>query len=544
MRIAVLFVVLVTFFTVSSRGNNIYTAKKDSTEKSIFAKGLDQYKLQKARHHFIVGEYQQAIAVYDELLLNNPKNPLVNYRLGECYYQTKKYDLAKKYFENALPNAEELEPEFYKTYALVQHRIGNFDEAIANMEKYKAKINPKKEKEIAEADKIIENLKFGKSLVEKPVDVDIKNMGSAINSAYPDYGPSVTADEKTIIFTSRRPDTKGGDVDPYDGLYYEDIYISEWDEENNQWKTAVPIPGKINTEAHDAALSISPDGNIIYVYKNFGENGSGEIYYSKKSSSGRWSAPKPLDKPINTSYWESSASLTANGKKLYFVSERKGGKGMGDIWVSERISKHEWGEPVNLGAPINTEFDEKMVFIHPDGNVLFFCSDGHKSVGGYDIYMSVLDTSGKWSEPINLGYPINTTDDDVNFVLSKDNKRAYYSGYRKNSLGSKDIYVIDVSRHPQISKIEDLTLEISGNILSSETGEKLPGKIYVYDDHDKVLDVVEIKDPEQPFVLKLRKGKKFTLKIKSSGYKTSEEIIDVPFGETKNKVSRNFIMKR
>ncbi|MBL4624597.1 MAG: tetratricopeptide repeat protein, partial [Flavobacteriales bacterium] len=290
-------------------GTQFGFAQQDTT-KSVFEKGLDQYKLQKAQHLLYAYDYNGALAAYEELYTENSENPIVQYRIGEVHYKLRDYVSAAKFMGMAVDKEPLIEEDARVSYAMALQRIGDFDKAIIQLEEYKIGLKENKIQRIEEIDKMLAGLNYAKETIEKPFDVKIENMGVDINSTFDDYGASISADEKTIIFTSRRPDTKGGATDPNDGKYMEDIYMSEWNDEENKWNKAESIKGRLNTEFHDACLSISPDGQIIYVYKNFGESGSGEIYASRLSSSGKWGGPKDMGKLINTSYFESSASIT------------------------------------------------------------------------------------------------------------------------------------------------------------------------------------------------------------------------------------------
>jgi len=342
---------------------------QQDTTKNAFEKGLDQYKLQKAKHLLYSYDFSAALVAYEEIYAESPDNPIVQYRIGQVHYALRDYLSATKFMALAVEKEPIIEEDARVKYAMALHRVGEFDKAITQLISYKVDLKESKIKRIEEIEDMLKGLSYAKESVSNPFNVKIENMGTDINSAFDDYGASISADEKTIIFTSRRPDTKGGATDPNDGKYMEDIYIAEWNAEGNNWNKAESIKGRLNTEFHDACLSISPDGQNIYVYKNFGESGSGEIYVSRLSSSGKWGGPKDLGKLINTSYFESSASITSDGQFMYFLSERKEktSQGMSDIWVAERLSRSEWKEPVNLGPVINTAHDERMVFIHPEG---------------------------------------------------------------------------------------------------------------------------------------------------------------------------------
>jgi hypothetical protein len=297
----------------------------------------------------------------------------------------------------------------------------------------------------------IDQCLYAQEMMQHPVPVEISNLGIYINSRYEEYTPSITADGKRLVFTARRNDTKGGKIDEAgDYKYFEDIYVSEWNEEASEWGQAYAASGDLNTETYDAVLSIFPTGAGMYVYKNT-VNTTGDIYYSEyRPGSGEWSAAKKMPRPVNTSYFEGSASQTADGSTLYFVSERPEGKGQGDIYVSTKKADN-WSSPKNLGSVINTELDEKFVFIHPNGKTLYFASDGHQTMGSYDIFKSEF-VNGEWSIPVNLGYPINTVNEESTFSLTSDNKTLYIAAEYDDSHGERDIYRIDVSNYPLVSQ--------------------------------------------------------------------------------------------
>ena len=431
-------------------------------------------------------DYKAALRLYRDIYVNESENALINYRIGECHLALGNVNKSLEYFEKAYQLDNYLDG-INKSLGLTYHLKGNLDKAVDEYNKHKATLSTK-ENAKDDVDLYLSQCEFAKSLMNKPIEVSIKNLGSNINSEYPDYSPSITLDGQTFIFTSRRSDTKGKGRDNYDHGYYEDIYISTYDKKSNSWSPAEGIKGRMNTVFHDASMSISPDGNEIYVYKNVpNKTRSGDIYVSRKGSTGKWSKPQPLPKKtINTSYFESSACLSADGNYLYFVSERNKGFGQGDIYVSKRISSKEWGVPKNLGPQINTVKDEIGVFIHPDGKTLFFSSKGHKSIGGYDIFRSVNE-NGKWSDPENLGYPINTTGDDAHFVMTTDNKTGFYASLRADGFGEKDIYEInfenyDVVKGAPIKKKESHPLAIlQGRVTDSQTLQGVKGKIFIID---------------------------------------------------------------
>ena len=430
--------------------SSLLFALEQDTTKNILEKGIDKIKLQKARHLFMTRNYNQAQVIYEDLLKEDPDNALLNFRMGECSLEKKEYETAVNYLEKALVKDANAGKELHFYLGKAYHRLEKLEKSDSHFKTFKGTLTDKNSDKYyhEEVNRFLDQIKVAKTLLASPVDVKITNMGSRVNTLYDDYGPAISSDGKTLIFSSRRPDEKNMAKDPNDGKYMEDVYVATWDSVNNVWYPSETIKGRINTEDHDGCLSLSPDGMDLYIYRNEGDagNGAGDIYVARASSSGKWSSAKQLPKNIiNTTYFESSASVTADNNQLYFVSERKGGLGNGDIWVAEKISRNDWGEPINLGPILNTKEDERMVFVHPNGKILFFSSDGPGTMGGYDIFMSKFQDD-KWSEPVNLGYPINTVNDEVNFTITADGKKAYTSAIKAGGIGELDIYEIDLSK--------------------------------------------------------------------------------------------------
>jgi Tol biopolymer transport system component len=292
--------------------------------------------------------------------------------------------------------------------------------------------------------------------------VVIKNLGRKINSRFEEYTPSITSDGNRLYFTSRRSDTQGSSIDEKgDYKYFEDIYVSAKNMETGEWEQAESLPGEVNTEAYDAILSVKPDGSGIFVYKNTGES-AGDIFYSDRNAAdGSFKLATKFPRPINTTYYEGSVSLTADGNTLFFISERPEGMGHGDIYTST-LKSGKWSSPKSLGSIINTAEDEKFVFVHPSGKAIYFSSNGHQCMGSYDIFRSDF-VNGEWTTPVNLGYPINTVNEESTFSLTADNNMLYLAAEYGDSNGERDIYCIDVSNY-------DL---ISGGYEKSRTGQLL-----------------------------------------------------------------------
>jgi outer membrane protein OmpA-like peptidoglycan-associated protein/Tol biopolymer transport system component len=248
------------------------------------------------------------------------------------------------------------------------------------------------------------------------------NLGININNKYDNFDPAVSGDMKSMVFMTKMP-------------FYDAVFYSTY--KNGAWKRPYNITPDIQSDGDQYAASLSYDGKTLFLAKE--DEFESNIYISFLQESGVWSKSKKMDKPINSKYWESHACLSPDSKKLYFTSNRSGGQGEMDIWVSELQKDGSWGNPKNLGPTINTEFNEDTPFLTPDGTMLYFSSQGHFNSGGYDIFYSYLNTDSTWSEPRNVGYPVNTTDDDL-FFVPMDNQSGFFARYYSSGYGSEDIY--------------------------------------------------------------------------------------------------------
>jgi outer membrane protein OmpA-like peptidoglycan-associated protein/tetratricopeptide (TPR) repeat protein len=404
--------------------------------------------------------YKQAIDPYLKAHTFNPNNAMLNFKIGKCYLYSNYKLKSIPFLEKALQLNPSVDPQIHYVMAKAYHLDMQWDKAITEYKAFQATLTSVEEFKdlIADVSKHIAECLTGKELVKKPLRVFIDNVGGEINSQYPDYGPVISADESVMLFTSRRPNTTGGAIDPGINEFYEDIYIST--KKDGKWTTAQNMGKPINTEDHDANSGLSADGQkfLIYIGKNNGD------LYEAELKGDAWSKPERMNKNINTDFHESSACYSPDGKSVYFVSDKPdGGLGDRDIYMSTKDEKGKWGKAVNLGPTINTAYGEEGVFIHPDGKTMYFSSQGHKTMGGYDIFKSVLE-NGKWSEPVNLGYPVNTPDDDVFFVTSASGKHGYYASFNSNGFGEKDIYMITFLGYEK-----PLVLNNEDNLLASQT---------------------------------------------------------------------------
>jgi hypothetical protein len=402
--------------------------------------------------------FNQALTVWLKLQGENPDNANINYKVGYSYLNSS-YDKSQAlpFLELASLNVSKnwmdfdageegapIEALFYLGQAY--HLNEKLDEAIGQFGKFKASVH-KKHYLIPLADRYVEWCEDAKQLMKTPIDATIENLGGRINGEFSDYSAVLSVDEGSIFFTSRRirsDSSNRGYTSDVDGKYYEDIYVS-YKDINGNWQEPEIFQYSTRPNEHEATISVTIDGQTLFLYKD--GDGNGDIFQSKLIGD-TWTYPEKLGSDINTNAWETHVTLSADGNTLYFVSDRKGGLGGRDIYRCVRLPNGEWSKSLNLGAPINTPHDEEGPFLHPDGKTMYFSSNGHRTMGGFDIFKSILEKSddnlnGTWTAPINIGYPINTVDDDIFYVVSADDKRGYYASEKGNGFGDKDIYQIN-----------------------------------------------------------------------------------------------------
>jgi hypothetical protein len=508
-------------------------------KKTIVDGAGDQVKMALAKQKFYGGDYRSALNIYKELAATSPNDGSIAYYIGECYFAMNDISSALEQLEKAKTMTENASSDLPLLLGRIYHSKGEVDKALEHFNAYRSSVasSAGRLKE-SDVDYYIEQCNTAKALMAHPVNVNIKDLGDLINSQYDDKKPTLSIDGKLLIFTSGRPETKGGKVDKEaGGVYFDDIYMSVWDSVKNAWGEPEALKGAVNTEGHDACTSLSPDGKQLFIYLNSEEDGmAGDIYVSKVSASGKWSAPKRLDKKtVNTTYYEDAACLSPDGKKLYFVSERpKDGFGHGDIWVCERIGKSEWGPAVNLGPVVNTDRDENAIYMHPDGKTLFFSSEGHGSMGEHDLFKTVFE-NGQWSKPVNLGYPINSVKQDKSFILTADNKTAYFVSNRDGGLGGDDIYIVDMQDYAVQNKSNQpkaagpFMTTLKGKIINADGTQSVTAKITLTDADGK--QVASTTSSSGEFSVDVMGGKQLSVKVEADGFKTIEEKVDVKLGK-------------
>ncbi|MFN3405656.1 MAG: OmpA family protein [Cytophagaceae bacterium] len=464
--------------------------------------------------------YRKALRLFLKADSLYPNDPMISYSVGVCYSHTDHRIAALPFLEKAKKGGVKF-PDLDFHLACSYHLGHRFQDALSLFKTYKKQAAKEQHEMI---DRLIENCEIGLELMKKPVDVKITNLGPTVNSRYPDYHPSISADEKTLIFISRRDNSTGGQIDEVDNHFYEDIYIST--KVDGKWTTPIDLGNGINSESHDGAVGLSADGQEMFIYRWSKEN-HGDIYVSDLVGR-EWTSPKHLGHNINSKYWESDVSVTPDKKIIFFTSDRKGGEGGRDIYMARKLPNGEYAKPINLGPRINTKYDEDAPFIHPDGKTLYFSSKGHKSMGGFDIFSCKIDlaTGTILTEPVNVGYPINTADDDVFFVWSADNKRAYFASEREGGYGEKDIYMLERK------DIEAALVVLKGRISACNGNIPIAAKITVIDLGTQAeLGTYQSNSSSGNYIVILPAGKNYGIRVESPGYFFYSKNIDIPFLE-------------
>lgn len=513
--------------------------------------------------------YKQALEPYLKANKFNPNNAMLNFKIGKCYTKSPYKYKSLFHLQKALELNPNIDPEIHLYLGIGYHLNMKWEDAITEFKKYQATLDMTKKEnkpKIADVTKYIQECLNGIELVKKPVRVFIDNVGGDVNSSFSDYGPVISADESVMMFTSRRSSTTGGGIDENENEFYEDIFVSY--RKDGKWTPAQNMGKPINTEGHDATVALSPDAQKLLVYLDDGKHGLGNIYECDLKGEA-WTKPDKMTKNINTDYHESSATISSDLNTIYFVSEKPEGMGSRDIYVAQKNKKGEWGPSVNIGPTLNTQYGEEGVFIHPDGKTMYFSSQGHKTMGGYDIFKSIYE-NGVWSEPENLGYPINTPDDDVFFVISASGKHGYYASFKTDGYGEKDIYMVTFlgPEKPMPHDNEDNLLAsatvpvkevvaaapveivsaaitiLKGTITDALTQKVLEAQIDIIDNmKNEVIASFTSNSTTGRYLVSLPAGRNYGIAVKKDGYLFHSENFDIPKSASYQEVVKDVALK-
>jgi hypothetical protein len=395
--------------------------------------------------------YSEALFVWEYMLVENPTNANLLYKAGMCnihlnqetkalpFFEKAQYSVVKNYnpFSSLEKNAP---PELFYYLAKSSHVKGKVDTAFEQYD-YFLKNVKKKHSQYNHGVLGLTQCKNAKEMMANPKPYIIRSIGPVVNTASAEYSPVITIDGSALFFTSKRmrPDSSNSrSINIKNGKHFEDIYVS-YRGMDGKW-TKPNYLGFCDPRKNNASISVSPDGQTVFVYQDI--NG-GDVYISELEDTSFLSIKPFPAKEINTASWETHATISPDGHYVYFVSDREGGLGGKDIYRIKKMPDGSWSKAYNLGPPINTEFDEDAPFLGADNNTMYYSSNGPHSMGGYDIFVSQMDEADVWSEPENMGYPLNSFDDDIFYTTTADGLTGFYSSDKLNGEGDKDIYIVE-----------------------------------------------------------------------------------------------------
>lgn len=485
-----LFAIILLLACTSLAVSQDYNTKKTTSKKALKFY-LEGEQLNKRRSH------EAAVIRFSKAIKKDKKFINAYLLRADSYYAMNKLALAEQDFEKVLALDPVFEKRVWYVLGVIEYKASKFEEAKQHLAQFLS-YEQKSDRLKKQAEQYLAYSTFGAEAVKNPLPFKPVNLGMNINSKYPEYLPALTVDGEILIFTVRLGNQ-------------EDFFVSK--KENGAWTLRQNLGEPINTHENEGAQTVSANGKImVYTTCNRpNDYGSCDLYYTEFIN-GRWTRPYNIEKPINTGSWESQPSLSPDGKSLYFTSNRGGSKGGKDIWVSHRKEDGSWSEPENLN--INTTADDESPFIHPDNETLYFMSNGYPGLGGSDLYFSKKQADGSWGEPKNLGYPINTQANEGALIVSTDGTTAYFASDKKGGFGAVDIYSFEL--HESIRPKTVTYAKIV--VIDADTKQPLQAKLEIMDLGSSQLHATLDSDSEGEALACLPLGKDYALSIDKKGY--------------------------
>jgi hypothetical protein len=487
---------------------------------SLFSTGICYSQSYHTRSNKALKVYNEGVTAYDYFDLNKAENSFklaisADKEFFEAYMMLGELMAKQKRYSEAVQNyriAVKLDSMFFKpvffSLGMAEMKSGDYANALIHLNVYIGQTGmSEKNKKVAL--KNIRNCEFALNAMKNPVPFNPVNIGGEINTTDDEYWPSITADGQTLIFTRQPVSNSGSGGNEF---LQEDFYISFYT--GDGWQKAVNAGTPLNTRLNEGAQTLSSNGRYMYftACDRPGGVGSCDIYFSAYNE-GKWSEPYNLRSPVNTSHWESQPSISADGKTLFFSSNRPGGLGGKDLWYSMMNDKNQWNMPINMGNKINTDGDEMSPFIHFDGQTLYFASDGLTGLGGFDIYMTRMQSDSSWSEPHNLGYPINTYNDEMGLVIESGGQKAYFSAIRDKAAG-KDIFYFELYESARPTPVSYL----KGKVYDKETGRLLRADYELINLSTNKITIKNSTDGNGNFLICLPSGYNYGINVSKTGY--------------------------
>jgi len=509
-----------------------------------------------------LGTYPNALEHYLRAYKYNSDCVKLNYKIGVCYLSTNEFYKATEFLEKTYLKNENVTDDIHFMMARAYHLNLNFNQAIDSYKAYYSSFSIKELEYLdVNIDRYIKECKYGKELVNNPVRVIINNLGSRVNSEYDDYNPVLHPSQDLLYFTSRRETEKNKRLD-IDNKFIENVFFS--DQAGELWRKPKLLENKLESKNNESVLLFSNDGNEIYLYN--GKKNGGEILVSELKND-KWKSPKKLKGKVSSKYKETTIALSPDETEMIFVSNQEGTIGGMDLFYSKLDEKGKWSAPINLGAAINTPYDEEGVYWHPKEDKVYFSSKGHNSMGGFDVFVMERDVDKMWSNPENLGYPINTPNDDLFLKMDENNKQAYYSSVRQNGNGGFDLYKIiflgeekelkvttdDIHLAWEYKPVDDLfyitpqelkvdtALFMVGMITDSKEGIPIQAKVEVIDTELSKVVATGLSDTLGNYKIRIPKKKDYGVEVTAKNYLFYVTIVNLSDKQVvDSKVQANF----
>ncbi|MBA3705055.1 MAG: PD40 domain-containing protein [Bacteroidetes bacterium] len=461
-------------------------------------------------------DYNRALQEYQKLYKNKKDDTKINLRIGLCYLQINDDRSKAIPFLQFVYNKGEYDKQLLLDLGKAYVYSYNFDEALKFFNDYRTKAGSKNYEQV---DHYIENCENAKVMIKNPLNVTFENLGKEINSKYPDYYPFVSEDEGTFFFTSRR-EGNARKIKSWQGYFTADIYFSKV--QKGVWTKAKNLGPTVNTAEDEECVSITPDGKTMIMYID-NELFSGDLFSSSSTKGKSFSKPVLLDEPLNSKDLELEGCFMQEDNILIVATDRVGGFGEVDLYMFKKLPNGKWGLPINLGANINTKYKEAFPVYYEQNHTLYFSSEGHTNMGGFDIFKSKFNPETQTFTPAeNIGYPINTPEDNMQFSQSKNKRDGYISAVRKEGLGDLDIYKVE------FNDVENRISVLKGKISNGDT---------LHRDIDAIISLTNVKTNEEiesknvnpitgKYLFALEPGK-YTLNVTSEGYDDAKQTVTI-----------------
>lgn len=452
-------------------------------------------------------DYNRALEEYLKLYRTTKDDIKINLRIGICYLNVNDDRSKAIPFLQFVYNKGDYAKELLLLLGQAYTYNYNFDDAIKFFNDYRSKVSAKNYELV---DRYIESCENAKVMIKNPVNVTFENLGKEINSRYPDYYPFVTADEGTFYFTSRR-EGNARKIKSWQGYFTADVYFSKV--QKGEWTKAKNIGTTINTIEDEECVGITPDGKTMILYED-NDTYSGDLFISTLNKAKTFSKPVIFDEPANSKDLELEGCMTEDGNKLFIASDRSGGLGDVDIFMFKKLPNGKWGLPINLGAGVNTKYKEAFPVYDDQNQILYFASQGHTNMGGFDIFKSKFNSETQTFSPAeNIGYPINTPEDNMQFTLAKNKRDGYISAVRKEGMGDLDIYKVT------FNDVENRISVIKGIVSTTDTIKKdLDATISLLNAKtNEEIDSKNVNPQTGKYIFAVEPGK-YILQVVSSGF--------------------------